>query len=127
VGDPLRNDLLWQIQAAHIVDIDKIRTWRYSLEDTAIEQIADLVSTGKKPIWVVDSKAALKKVPDISKAIGEDVGGRLVEESAYASEAQQDQEAGEMMDMAEKWKRTRFRVEPIVSPRSGKPGYKITW
>jgi len=119
--------VLWQIQAAEIVDIDNIRTWRHSQEHEAAEQIAGLITRGKKTIWVIDSAGVLKKFSDIGKAIAEEVSGMFDEASAYAGEAQEWEEEGELSDLSQKWRTKRPRVMPITSPRSGKPGYKITW
>jgi hypothetical protein len=126
-GSEMRSELLWQVIAAELVDVDKFGGNESYRRSEAVKAIAIMVRDGKKPVWVVDVGGALKDYRDFHKELVEDVSGYFLEAAAYASEAQEHEEEGTLMSLYEKWGRTRFKIQPIVSPRTKKPGYKITW
>lgn len=126
-GDALRGELAWQVMAAQLFDVDKLGgslRWR---ADKALQHIGVIVTHGKQPVWVVDHGGALKAIRNLPKEIAAHAEGSLLEAAAYASEGQDWEEEGTLHDLADKVRRTRFKVEAIVSPRTKKRGYKITW
>lgn len=134
-GSDLRSGILEVLAATQIVDVNKEYSGR-SLAGAsaeyrarkALQQIGAMVLDGKKLVWVVDDSDVLGQTyHNLSKAIGEDAEGQAQVAASYASEAQQDEEAGELMDLGRKLRGTHFRVQRIKSPRTGLGGYKVTW
>lgn len=126
-GDPLRRDLLMVLAAAQMVDLDKFQGSDSRRVDETLLALGWLILEGKKPIWVVDDRGLLGKVPNLNKELIEMAQGAATEEMSYASEAMDWESEKSLSEFTRDIERARFRIQDITSPRTGRKGYKITW
>lgn len=104
------------------IDLRKSRSIR-----GAVQEIGAKLGWGFNPVWVIDPNGLLDGVRDLPKQIQNNAIVFLMEELAYAAERDDLQSQNSIGHLHLKIERARIRVEKVLSPRSGLPGWKITY